>query len=766
MRKIRTWLPISFIVIFCLFIGISIRDTQEKNYDTDFDQDQIETHIENLTANGPRSIADREENQNALNYIMETLESYGVVNEDTADAPAYLVQDFVAEDPDYQNWYLKNIIVHIPANSDTPTNEAVMFMGHTDSVPMGDGASDDGIACAVMLEAINYYLTQMENGYTFSNDLVFCFVNGEEYGLYGSEAFMEEFDGFDHVVDRIRFGTNLESRGTDGTLIMFETAKNNYNTIQLFSEINENVFTCSIATMIYDMMPNGTDFSNFKEAYQGLNFANISGGEDYHTQNDNLSNAVGTAHLSQQAQVVDAIIDRLADYDLSELYDADESAVFFSYLNLKTVVYNHTAAVILAVLAIILLTANILFRAFYRKERGVKKTAIAAGSIVFGLVLTAAVTYVCYYLFQYIAVLFGTIDIHMVGTITYSNTAIVIGIGLVALAVTAGVSRAACKLFKIEGRDLTRAFAYIHGVLGIVLSFVLADASYLFVFSGLMLLINELLITLVKKTDASQYHGELLASALYLPIVMPVLVLATSALGLTMAYVFGLIFALTVFDAGIYIAPYFKVKKTMLILAAGGVVFLAVSMAEPNAHVNLQGKQNIAKLAYDDALVYAVDEGKEGAAEYRVYDLNAYSALKKYAPEMEYTGDSCYAGEGEAIDVEVSILSSAEQDTMTIRKADEKALVYLTFKNISAESFTIADGTTTREYSFAENTDEEGTYGITVHSDCTVTLTGGSADVEYREVIRDYAPCIPDEYEEAEKLHFNLWLLNEYSLSE
>lgn len=788
MKNKMKWFPISFALILCLFTAASILDTQEKVYETDFDQKQIETHIENLTANGPRSISDKEENQKALDYITDTLESLGVTNEDTTETPAYLVQDFVAEDTDYQNWYLKNIIVHIPANSDTPTHEAVMFMGHTDSVPMGDGASDDGIACGVMLEAIDYYLEQMANGYTLSNDLVFCFVNGEEYGLYGSEAFMEEFTGFDSVVDRIKFGTNLESRGTTGTLIMFETAKNNYNTVRLFSEINESVFTCSIATMVYDMMPNGTDFSNFKEAYQGLNFANIFGGEDYHTQNDNLSNAVGTAHLSQQAQIVDTIIDRLANCNLSDLYDADESAIFFSYLNLKTVVYGHTAAVVLAVIAIILLVSNVLLRIFYRKERGARKTAAAIAVIAAGLILTAAVTHICYYLFQYIAVLFGTIDIHMVGTITFSNTVIVMGIGLTALAVTSAVSHFACRLFRLEGRDLTRGFAYVHGFLGIVLSFVLADASYLFIFSGLLLLFNELLITLIKKADVSACHGELLATAFYMPIVMPVLVLATSALGLTMSYVYGLIFAITVFGVGICIAPYCKVKKSLVIFAAACVIFLGVSMADPNAHVNLQGKQNIAKLAYDDALVYAVDEGNAvndgdntdasgknnhdaedgntAAGEYRIYDLNAYSALKKYAPEMEWTEDAYYAGSGEAVHVELSILSAAKENTLTIERAQEEAQVYLTFKNIEASSFTIEDGKTEKEYSFAQCTDEDAVCSITIHSDCTVTVNGGSADVEYREVIRDYAPCIPREYDETEKLHFNLWLLNEYELSE
>lgn len=32
-----------------------------------------------------------------------------------------------------------------------------------------------------------------------------------------------------------------------------------------------------------------------------------------------------------------------------------------------------------------------------------------------------------------------------------------------------------------------------------------------------------------------------------------------------------------------------------------------VFVVKPNASVNLQGKQNIAKLPYDDALVYVID---------------------------------------------------------------------------------------------------------------------------------------------------------------
>ena len=764
--------------VLCFMFVLSIIDTKETRKDTSFDQDNMLTHIEKLSENGPRSIIDTDANEKAMQYIISQLEGYGVINGNTTDIPAYIVQDYVATDESgkYQNFYLKNVIVHIPANAENTTGEAVMFMGHFDSVPMGQGASDDGVACATMLEAIRYYLDKMENGYTLTNDLVFCFVNGEEYNLFGSRAFMNEFVGFDNIVERIKFGTNLESRGTDGTLIMFETAANNYKTVKLFSEINKSAFTCSIATMVYDMMPNGTDFSNFKEAYQGLNMANIGGGENYHTQNDAPEN-VGLTYLSQQAQIVDAIIEKLGSYDLDLLYDADESAIFFSYLNLTTVVYNHTVAIMLAVVAIVLLAANILV-SVYRKKNNFSKTSKGVLAIVVGLVLSAGVTYLLYYLFQLVAVLFGVIDIHMVGTITYSNVAIVIAIGLTALAVTVITTHFATKWMKIQRRDITRAFAYIHATLGIVLSFVLADASYLFIFSGILLLINELLITCIKKVDFASYHAELLVTALYFPVVSPVMFLATSALGMTMAYVYGLVFALAIFGVGACITPLCEMfsvrsvarafkKKNVRVSAAEGaihilicamVILFAVCTVKLNASVNLQGKQSISNLNSDDALVYVNDV--DGSHEYRVYDLNAYRALNKYAPDMEYSG-KYYVGQGADMGIELVAIATSESNVLTVKKNVEGSLVYLDFKNINADSFTVDDGITTRTYDFGE----KETYTVTLHSNCTVTVNGGNADVEYKEVLRDYSSLIPAEYaNDSEKLHFNLWLTAEFRL--
>lgn len=761
-------------VILVFIFTASVIDTAETKKKTNFSQENMMTHIEKLSENGPRSIVDKEANEKAVEYIASTVASYGAVNEDTTDKFAYLIQDYVATDDTgrYQNFYLKNVIVHIPANAPDATGEAIMFMGHFDSVPMGQGASDDGVACATMLEAIRYYTDKINNGYTLKNDLVFCFVNGEEYNLFGSKAFMNEFMGFDNVVERIKFGTNLESRGTSGTLIMFETAKNNYNTVKLFSEVNKSLFTCSIATLVYDNMPNGTDFTTFKEAYQGLNMANITGGEDYHTQNDSPEN-VGAVYLSQQAEIVDGLIEKLANYDLDLLYDAEESAIFFSYLNITTVVYNRTVAVVLAIFAIILVVLNIVISAL-RKEKKLGKTILGIITVLLGLAITAGVCFVLYYLFQYIAVLFGVIDVHMVGTITYSNIGVVIGIGLTALSVTALTSFLACKLFKIEAGDIKRGFAYIHSFLGIVLSFALADASYLFIFSGIMLVLNELLITLTKG-DFEKYHGEVLATALYFPIVIPVIFLATSALGLTMAYVYGLVFALAIFDLGVDILPICKYISIFslgrkcckeknacpcggiaTVMIAAMVIFLIVSLIKPNASVNLQGKQNIAKLPYDDALVLVIDDEQ---SEYRIYDLNAASALKKYACDLKFSGEY-YFRWWDLPEVEISNLSTLEGNVLTVKKNTEDSLVYLDFSNINADSFTIDDGVTVHTYSLAD----KETYSIKLHRECVVTVNG-SADIAYKEVLRDYEPIIPAEYaEDDEMLHFNLWLTADYSI--
>ncbi len=202
-----------------------------------------------------------------------------------------------------------------------------------------------------------------------------------------------------------------------------------------------------------------------------------------------------------------------------------------------------------------------------------------------------------------------------------------------------------------------------------------------------------------------------------------------------------------------------ELEGAIHIMVVALIILLAVSIAKPNASVNLQGKQNIAKFPYDDALVYVKDA--DGDVEYRVYDLNAVGALSKYAPEMTYQGEY-YVGEGETKDIKYESKATAKDNVLTIKKNFITSVIYLDFTNAKAESFTIDDGKTTRTYTFGD----ADTYHVTIHSDCKVILNGESADVAYTEVLRDYKKLIPKGYgKDPEKLHFNLWLTAEYSLA-
>ena len=144
--------------------------------------------------------------------------------------------------------------------------------------------------------------------------------------------------------------------------------------------------------------------------------------------------------------------------------------------------------------------------------------------------------------------------------------------------------------------------------------------------------------------------------------------------------------------------------------------------------------------------------------DYRIYDLDAYSHAKAFADEMTFNGE--YYSVAGFVEVENEIHTQAEGNVLTVTRSDEEALVYLTFSEIKADSFTVDDGATMQTYAF----DESSTRLITLHSDCTVTVNGGSANVDYREVVRDHKALTPKG--NTGNLHFNLWMETSYTLGQ
>jgi acetylornithine deacetylase/succinyl-diaminopimelate desuccinylase-like protein len=118
------------------------------------------------------------ENAQVRGYIVDQLTALGVrpqVQEATAVNPT-LVNKFPASAIPAAT--VKNIVGRLTGTEHT---NAVMLVGHYDSVPTAPGASDDGAAVAMMLET----LRALRAGWPLWKDVIFLFTDGEELGLLG-----------------------------------------------------------------------------------------------------------------------------------------------------------------------------------------------------------------------------------------------------------------------------------------------------------------------------------------------------------------------------------------------------------------------------------------------------------------------------------------------------------------------------------------------------------------------------------------------------
>ncbi|HEV2704401.1 MAG TPA: M28 family metallopeptidase [Pyrinomonadaceae bacterium] len=175
---------------------------------------------------------------------------------------------------------VSNIIARLKG---TEGGKAVLLASHYDTVPNSPGASDDGAGVVTLLEC----LRALKAGPALKRDVVFLFTDGEEVGLLGAQAFVEEHP----AAKEVGVVLNYEARGSGGPVIMFETSRDNDWLVRQFMETAPHPLANSLSYEIYRLLPNDTDFSVFKEAgMQGLNFAYIDGVMRYHLRADSLEN--------------------------------------------------------------------------------------------------------------------------------------------------------------------------------------------------------------------------------------------------------------------------------------------------------------------------------------------------------------------------------------------------------------------------------------------------------------------------------------------
>ncbi len=235
----------------------------------------------------------------------------------------------------------------------TGAGEAVLFMGHYDSVPMGPGANDNGTAVAAMLESAR----ALAKGPRPGNDIILLFTDSEEGGLIGAHAFAENHPWRNDA----RLIVNFEARGVRGPSTLFETGPGNGGVLPGYFDAAPFPTGNSLSNAIYGFLPNDTDFTVFKEeGYPGLNFAYIGGMTRYHTPIDSLEN-VDTRSLQHHGSHLMALARHFGKAPLGNLKKGE--MVYFPMAGNLVARYSETVSHALAALAaavlLLLITAGI-----------------------------------------------------------------------------------------------------------------------------------------------------------------------------------------------------------------------------------------------------------------------------------------------------------------------------------------------------------------------------------------------------------------------
>lgn len=259
-----------------------------------------------------------------------------------------------------------------------PGGNAVLLMAHYDSVPSGPGVGDDLSGVATVLETAR----ALKAGPPPAGPVILLLTDGEELGLLGAELFVNRHPWAAEVGTVV----NLEARGTSGPSLMFETIGDDALPVQLYTGAAPRPITSSVYATIYEMLPNDTDLTVFKNRrdrdYRGLNFAFIRSPSRYHTAADVMEN-LSPGSLQHHGDNALATVRALAGSKAR----LEGDAVFFDILAFGKVSWPKGWTIALAILAL----ALVVFAVFRRRGGllfgllGFLGSLVLAGLLGFGL---------------------------------------------------------------------------------------------------------------------------------------------------------------------------------------------------------------------------------------------------------------------------------------------------------------------------------------------------------------------------------------------
>lgn len=229
---------------------------------------------------------------------------------------------------------ISNVYASFPPDNVTDSTQYVLLVAHYDSrffnVVKGDtvysyGAADDGYGLGVILECVNIASKYRKE---WNQGIKVLFTDSEEHELDGMRnAYNNDGDIFKNV----NLIINVEARGVKGPVVLFETSNNNSELVNLYKE-SKNPYGYSITSLIYNMLPNDTDFSVVKDYIAGFNFSVLDNLNYYHTDKDNFNN-ISLASLSHYGEQILPILKKyLTDpiYSNKDCFIKDKNDIYFT----------------------------------------------------------------------------------------------------------------------------------------------------------------------------------------------------------------------------------------------------------------------------------------------------------------------------------------------------------------------------------------------------------------------------------------------------
>ena len=332
MNKIRPFiLAAAVIMAGLLAFGLWTRPSAEPAEAEGFSAARAVRDIE-VMSREHHSVAHPQERAKVREYLVERLEQLGA---DTVTL--YKYDSLVGPENKHVVYTFDAVNILAEFSPVTPSDDQtyLLLVAHYDSrysQPMPKdtvwsyGAADDGYGVSTILETVGQALKYRKD---WKQGVKVLFTDAEEVGMMGMKA---AWANDRQIFDNVGFMINIEARGPWGPALLFETCPGNEKVMDLYAKAADYPFTYSLTTVVYNFMPNFTDFTIVKDEVPGMNFSTIVDVNHYHTDLDNFSNISEKSIQHYGAQIVPVVKEYLTSetYSDREYFKAEDDTVNFT----------------------------------------------------------------------------------------------------------------------------------------------------------------------------------------------------------------------------------------------------------------------------------------------------------------------------------------------------------------------------------------------------------------------------------------------------